>query len=253
MQPLRLCEDNELMRILFFFSALFLIPALHAAENEAATSGSDSDGIIASLGEAVLTQREIDAMFSKIPEENRFAFIRDGAKVDQLIRALLKRKVVAADAVAAGYDKETLMAERMKLAAQKELADAWLVKKVEEAPAADFELLAHEDYIANPDSYRSEAVLDLSHILLGIEERSREDARIFAKHLDRQLRENPELFGEFVIQFSDDPSKSENDGRYPECTEAKWSGNLKKPLLHLKRMARSASLLKPNTDITSSA
>ena len=204
------------MRIPFLFSTAFFVSALQMAVVEPVYAQAEPDDILASLGEIVLTQEEIDAMFSRVPEEQRLAFIRDGAKVDQLIRSLLKRKRVAADAVAAGYDEDPLIAARMRLAAQKELADAWLLKIVADAPPADYEALAYENYIANPDVYRTEPVLDLSHILLGVEERSLDDALVLARFLEKQLREDPDLFDEYVQQYSDDPSKAENGGRYPQ-------------------------------------
>ena len=222
------------MRPSIFVSTVFLIFALHIAEHLGASAESGSEEILASRGDVVMTQGEIDAMFSKIPEDQRLAFIRDGAKVDQLIQGVLKRKIVAADAVAAGYDKDPLMADRMRLAAQKELADAWLLKKVDDAPPADFEALAYEDYIANPDSYRTEPVLDISHILLGTEQRTLEEARIIATHLDRQLQENPEFFDEFVMQYSDDPSKSENKGMYTDMHKGQMVRSFEKAAFALE-------------------
>jgi len=222
------------MRIPFLFSTAFLVFGLNVSASAPVFAQSGMDDVLASRGEIVVTQSEIDAMFSKIPAENRLAFIRDGAKVDTLIRGVLKRKIVAADAVAAGYDKEPLMASRMTLTAQKELADAWLQKKIDDAPPADFEALAHEHYLANPDSYRTETVLDLSHILLGIEERSLADSKVLARYLDRQLRENPELFDEFVTQYSDDPSKTENGGRYPEMRKGQMVRSFEKAAFALE-------------------
>ena len=45
---------------------------------------TDPDVVFAYQGDAVLTQTGLDAAFSKINGEHRLAFIRDGARVDQL-------------------------------------------------------------------------------------------------------------------------------------------------------------------------
>jgi len=174
----------------------------------------DPGEVIAFQGDVTLSQQEIDAAFSKLPEAERLHFIRDGAKVDRLIRSLLQRKVVAQEAVKAKYDNEPLVAARLQLAEDKELADAWLEKVVADAPGADYEALAYEHYVANADAYRSEVVLDVSHILIGTEERSASEALELAESLRAQLADDPGRFEDMVMEYSDDPVKENNKGRY---------------------------------------
>jgi peptidyl-prolyl cis-trans isomerase C len=183
---------------------------------KASAAEYDPAEIIAHQGDVVLSQVEIDAAFSKLAPEERLRFIRDGAKVDQLIRALLKRKVIAADAAKMGFDQDALIAARMQLEAQRELADAWLQKLLSEMPEADYETLAHEDYLANPDRYRSAPVLDVSHILIGTSDRSVAEARAIAQSLEARLQADPARFDELVTEYSDDPAKINNEGRYRE-------------------------------------
>lgn len=187
-----------------------------SANAEEITVQVDPAEIIAYSGEVYLTQKELDAAFTKIPEQDRLAFIRDGAKVDQVIQSLLKRKALANDATKAGYDQSPLMPELISLTAQKELAEHWLREVVRSAPEADFETMAHEDYISNPDSYRTEEVLDVSHILIGNKERSNRDAELLAQLLITRLEEDSSIYKELVMEYSDDPAKAANGGRYPE-------------------------------------
>jgi peptidyl-prolyl cis-trans isomerase C len=183
---------------------LFCTAALEADEAVQAELQVDPAQIIAYQGNVFLTQDSIDE------------FIRDGSRVDQLIRSLLQRKIVAADASKAGFDQDPVIAERMVLAAQKELADAWLEKLVEDAPEADYESMAYEDYLANPETYRSDEAVDVSHILIGTEERSPQDAEVLARTLRARLEDDPASFDALVMEYSDDPSKSVNAGRFPE-------------------------------------
>ena len=191
-------------------------PARASATEAPSDRVMDPEEVMAYQGPVVLTQRELDAAFSKIPEKDRLAFIRDGAKVDQLIGSLLQRKLVAADAEKAGFDRDPVIEDRVRLAAQKELAEAWLEHVVVTAEEPDFETLAREDYIANPDRYRSDEVLDISHILVSSEQRSKEEARDLANELRAELAEDPTRFDELVMEASDDPLKDSNGGRYPE-------------------------------------
>lgn len=199
-----------------FLSACLLVASSPFAAAQVTKPDPDPHEVIAYQGEVVLTQREIDATFSKLPEAERLRFIRDGAKVDQLIRALLRRKSIAADAVKARFDQDVLVATRMQLEAEKELAEAWMQNVMAEMPEADYEALAREDYLANPDHYRSETVLDVSHILIGTEGRTEKEARELAHTLEAWLEKDPTRFDELITEYSDDPAKVNNGGRYRE-------------------------------------
>ena len=129
-------------------AGLLLIMACPAVAQDGATREIDPDKVLAYSGDVELSQLEIDAAFSKLPESERLAFIRDGGKVDQLIRVLLRRKAIAADAVRAGYDQDPVIAARVELEAEKELAEAWFQNIMDSMPSVDYELLAREDFLA---------------------------------------------------------------------------------------------------------
>jgi len=176
----------------------------------------DTAVIIAYSGEVFVTQAELDAAFAKIPEKNRLEFIRDGAKVDGVIRSLLRLKAIANDARKAGYDQQPLIPEMISIAGDKELAEDWMLEVIRNAPVADFEAIARESYIANPDAFRTEEILDISHILIGTEQLSKQEAEQLAQLLVSRLEKDPSLFKELVIEYSDDPAKAVNGGRYPQ-------------------------------------
>ena len=219
---------------LSLLSGWLLVSLPGLANAEEITVQVDPAEIIAYSGEVYLTQKELDAAFTKIPEKDRLAFIRDGAKVDQVIQSLLKRKALANDATKAGYDQSPLMPELISLTAQKELAEHWLREVVRNAPEADFETMAHEDYISNPDSYRTEEVLDVSHILIGNKERSNRDAELLAQLLITRLEEDPSIYKELVMEYSDDPAKAANGGRYPEMHRGQMVAAFEKAAFALK-------------------
>ncbi|MEE4217399.1 MAG: peptidylprolyl isomerase [Xanthomonadales bacterium] len=173
------------------------------------------DTVFARQGELVLTNDEIDAAFAQIPELYRGSFIRDGKRVDQLIQNLFRNKLVAADAAKNGYDKDPIAISRVKIAGEKEMALAWMEQVLANAPQPDYEALAYERYLANPEEYQTEEMVDVSHILVQSGTRNEDEAREMAEELRAKLMENPELFDEYVMEFSEDPAKSSNKGRYP--------------------------------------
>ena len=215
-------------------SGWLLVSTPGSANAEEIAVQVDPAEIIAYSGELYLTQNELDAAFTKIPEKDRLAFIRDGAKVDQVIQSLIKRKALANDATRAGYDQSPLMPEMILLTAQKELAENWLREVIRNAPEADFETMAYEDYISNPDTYRTEEVIDISHILIGNKERSNRDAELLAQLLITRLEKDPSIYKELVMEYSDDPAKAANGGRYPEMHRGQMVAAFEKAAFALK-------------------
>ncbi len=68
-------------------SILLSLSAAVFADNHANTwELGKSQAPLAKQGGVVLTQAEIDAAFSTIPPEDRLRFIRDGEKVQMLVR-----------------------------------------------------------------------------------------------------------------------------------------------------------------------
>lgn len=166
-------------------------------------------------GDVVLTHAELDSQFNKIPAEHRLSYIRNGERVNQMIGGLLRYKLVAADAMAADFQNDPEIQARMALAAERELAEAWIMQVIENAPEADYEALAHEFYLAHPDGFQTPEFVDVTHILISSESRSREEAMTLADSLRKQLVEDPALFDEYVMEYSEDPSKGSNAGNFP--------------------------------------
>ena len=174
-----------------------------------------SSEVFARQGVAVLTQAELDAAFSRIPTELRLRFIRDGERVNGLVASLLRTKLIAADAARSDFEQKPLVADRMKLAAEKELAEAWVADLIENLPEVDYEALALEHYLANPDDFMSPDRVDVSHILIKSDTRSEDEALAIAVSLIEELRADPTVFDSMIEEYSEDPAKAQNGGRYP--------------------------------------
>lgn len=178
------------------------------------TSALADDTVFARQGDVVLTQDELDAAFARIPEIHRLAFIRDGERVNKLVKSLLQTRQISRDANAHDYEQDPVTALRMQMAAEKELAEAWLDHVVASAPEVNYESLAYEHYLANPEQYQTPEMLDVSHILIKSDTRPELEALELARRLYNDLLADPSLFDEYVMEYSEDPAKSSNAGRY---------------------------------------
>ena len=197
-----------------FLKILLMTFVLSSFVCEAADdSGSDLD-ILAQRGKGVVTQDEFTARADKIPADVREPTLRNGNRLRDVINSLLLRAQLAADARDAGFEKEKIVIDRMQLAAENELAEAWLEHYVDMQPEADYEQLARENFLLTQDQAYSSPKIDVSHILVSTKERSDEDARALSEDIYKQLLTQPELFGELVTKYSEDPGAASNHGSY---------------------------------------
>lgn len=205
--------QRRLIVTLFFL--FMLVPLTQAEEQSEVDSPVGPDDAFAIQGDVVLTHAELDAEFGKIPPEYRLPFIRDGERVNQLVGNLLRLKLVAADAKAVGFEQTPEAMVLMSQAAEKALAEAWMLQVMDDAPEADYDALAHEWYLAHPDRFQTPEFVDVTHILIGMSSRTRQEAMTLADTLRAQLIEDPSLFDDYVAEYSEDPSKAANQGTFP--------------------------------------
>jgi parvulin-like peptidyl-prolyl isomerase len=194
--------------VFFFFSLLFISLAVQATE-----PASDYE-ILAKRGDGIVTQAMFSARADKIPAKARLDTLRDGGRLQDVINTLLLRAQLAAEARKAGFQNKQIVIDRMQLAAEAELADAWMQHYQETRTEADYEQLAREYYQLHQKDMISSPKIDVSHILISQNERSIKEALELANSLSKQLQKDPSEFDGFVKQYSDDPSAASNGGKF---------------------------------------
>lgn len=181
--------------------------------------------ILAERGKGVITQDDFIARANKIPEDKRNPTIRDQTRFEDLLKNMMLASQLAADAREAGFDQEKIVKDRMKLAADAELANAWLAHYINIQPEADYEALAYEYYLVNQKRIMSSEKIDVSHILVSTKERSVDDANQIADTIHKKVMGNPAVFDELVVEYSDDPSAAANKGKFKNVKK----GDMVKP------------------------
>lgn len=172
------------------------------------------DELLAQRGKGTLTQTEFTARTDKIPANIRMATLRDRNRLRDVINSMLLISQLTADAREAGFEMTPIVIERMRLAAESELATAWLVHYVNTQPPGDFEKLAFENFQLNQASILSSPAIDVSHILVSTSERADADAQMLADSIYQQAIDDPTVFDELVMEYSEDPSASSNKGSF---------------------------------------
>lgn len=190
--------------------ALWAFPATLLAD--------ETDDVMAKRGDGMVTHYEFDAAMERIPEEDRGAFLRSGERFEQMVSNLLLYSQLAAAARKKEFDADPLVQARMKLAAEKELANAWLDSYVDAKDKPDLDALAREYYVLHPGEFTTQKTLDVSHVLVSNQNRSNEEARALAEEIRAKAVAEPESFEALVAEYSEDPSASSNQGRFPSVT-----------------------------------
>ncbi len=204
----------------------FIFSTQASGQASGQAGGQPDDGeILAQRGKGVVTQQAFAARADKIPAAMRRATLRDGNRFRDLINAMLLQAQLAEDARAAGFDQREIIQERMRLAAQAELGQAWLQYYVTSQPAADYEALAREYYQLHQDEMLSEPKIDVSQILISTKDRSDAEAKELAARVRQKLVDNPASFDALVTQYSEDPSASSNHGVFKGVSQ----GDMVKP------------------------
>jgi peptidyl-prolyl cis-trans isomerase C len=208
------------------FSGKILIVALMISFACVADEARDVDlDILAQRGKGVVTQEMFTARADQIPADIRTPTLRSGNRLRDVINSMLLKSQLAADAREAGFDKEKIVVDRMQLAAENELAQAWLEHYVDMQPDADYEQLAREQFLLNQENIISSPKIDVSHILVSTDKRSDEEAKALANDIYQQIEADPEKFDELVMEYSEDPSAKSNRGSFKNIKK----GDMVKP------------------------
>lgn len=175
--------------------------------------------VLAKRNNGVITHHEFDAWMSRIPEKDHATFLRDSRRLEQVLSQMLTVEQMAADAREAGFDQDPVIGRRMQFAADNELAKAWTEHVVREAISPDFEALAYESYLLRAGEFMTERSIDVTHLLVSTEDRSDAEALQLATAYREEIDQGVADLETLIMQHSDDPSASSNQGHYEKVVQ----------------------------------
>ncbi|HJU40571.1 MAG TPA: peptidylprolyl isomerase [Tahibacter sp.] len=196
----------------------------------------DGKTVVASQGGVDVTLADIDAFMQRIPERDRAGFMNSPKRIESTIGSMLVQKQLAAEAKKLGLDKDPAVAKQVELSTVDTLARVRMVNFRADLKEPDFAQQAEEQYLAHKADYAIKGTIDVDHVLISTEKRSKEDAHKIAEDVLRQAKANPADFGKLVEKYSDDESKAQNAGRIPDAGSDQYAApfaaaarGLKKP------------------------
>ena len=162
--------------------------------------------------ESKVSQKEFLNALQRMDEKTRHQFLNNEKRVLKAVKNFYITEVAVNRAKKSGlYDTPKMQALIDKAIADtvlKEMYQQYLDKAM---AGKKFEGLAQDQYKAYPEKYKNPPEVSASHILLDFNKKCKEDVRVLAEKIRKQLLDGAD-FKELVKKYSDDPSARKNKG-----------------------------------------
>lgn len=177
----------------------------------------DPAEVIAESARAKVTVADYDAELDKLPPSARKEFAANRLRLTQFLDTLYTSRVLAADARAAGLDKDPLIARQIALQIDRMLAAARYAQ-LEAAAIAQFNqsadqytARAREIYASTKGKYAVPEQVRAAHVLIKIKDGKSDEALSKAETVRAKALAGAD-FSALAREYSDDPSVSRNGG-----------------------------------------
>jgi len=221
---------NYPVRALLGASLFFVL----GASAMAGTERMPEETVLASRGDATITLRDVDAALLRIPPRQRADVMNSPKRIEELLSQLLLTRQLSNAGLKQGVEKDPLVQHAIHNAGEGVIgAQAVLVFR-ENVEVGNLDELARETYNADPSQFAIPATVTVRHILIDNVKQADSAALALAEEVHK--RAATEDFESLVMQYSDDPSKTDNKGEIPDAASermdpqfAEASGRLRTP------------------------
>ncbi len=190
---------------------LFFLLSVCCTQVYAEATDADA-GVVAQRGTIKLTLHDIDVILEKVPIAERAVFLSNSDRLQNLLDSELLNKQMAQRGREMKLLESPMIQQLVTRAAEQELAKLTLDQIVKDTKRPDFNLVAKEYYMANKAEFAIPVTSVVQHIL--ISKTGKTDVEILAKVQEvlKKAQVPGAKFETLVSEYSDDPSKSDNQG-----------------------------------------
>ena len=205
---------------------LRMAAAVLASAFAASAAAQMPDDVLVRGPEMTLTRADFDVELTRIPVEQRTAFVASPQRVQAMLNNLLINRTLAERARARAVDQDPAIAHRLRLEAERALA-AVMIERIESDAGAEFDraaernlVRARELYLVDRAKYSVPEEIEVSHLLFDPAKRGKDGALAAANDARAKLVAGAD-FGAMAMELSDDTSASRNKGRLPAIARGK--------------------------------
>ena len=190
--------------------------------------------VVASYYDEAITREDVVAVLKSATSEQKRNLGESDSAADSLVKEMLLRRVLAAQARKEGFERDPATAARIVLAGERTLSDLYF-EKVELAAIDEkkVERIAREEYLAHPERFRKEE-LRARHILVREVASRGDDARTIAEALLARVKAG-EAFDEPAHKNSDDTGSAAKGGDLGWLPKGKTVKEFEEALFALKK------------------
>lgn len=178
-----------------------------------AETDSSSDKIVYTTGSVTITEQDVHHYVQeRIKNGIKASAFESTAGIAKSIENLSVLRALGVEARKQGVTSTPQVEWELALERDRLLFQA-LVEKMTagQINKIDWVQAAREEYIANPKKFQSDEEVKVSHILVSIQDRSKEEALILAEKILQKAKAGEDFTG-LVKIYSDDPSAAQNNG-----------------------------------------
>lgn len=180
-----------------------------------AVNSSAAAPAVATLGQVVVSQEELQQFLQVLPAAQREAMRNDRVVLEQWLRSRLAEKAVVEQAKAQEWDKKAEIRSAIEEAQNQVILRSYLQSVSE--PAADYpsEQDLQTAYQANQDQFQLPAMYRLSQIFLSVPDKDEQALAQAKKRADawvKQMREGKADFAALAKEHSDEKISAERGG-----------------------------------------
>lgn len=197
-------------------------PTVSGSTTPGSPAAISADTVLISNGLVSLTRGDYELELTRLPPESRAGFGTDPARVNALLNKMLAGKTMAAQARAAGIDKQPETQQRMAFEAERLLAtlymesqDAEYTKEFNARPGID--AAARERWLAEADKYRTPETVSVTQILFELSKHGKDEALKLAQDARAKVQAGADM-NALAKEISEDPSARRNAGRLEDFT-----------------------------------
>jgi len=175
------------------------------------TVGFESDRFL-EMGDVVITQKDIDAYLQRIPAERRADVLLGADRIGDILTNMVLIEGFRPLAIAEGLLDDPDMQARLYLVLGREVRDFYREWYLDSIELDDYSGRARELYLTEPERFQTPQTIDFGHILVAAgSQRSEIEAMERVIEIHKALTEGVD-FSEIAIEYSDDPSVTDNLG-----------------------------------------
>lgn len=168
--------------------------------------------VVVSRGGAQITFQDIDDYMQHVPVDKRAGLMDSPKRIEALLLNMLLNRQLVLQALQLKLDSDPEVQSKTGWDRSETLARLRMQRFMKDMKVPDFEIPAHEEYLAHKDRYTVRGARTVQRIIISSKTLGEKDAWNRAAEIRGEALAAPDQFEALVAKYSDDPDKAQTHG-----------------------------------------